>query len=220
MTTASTNGRVERKSLAAQIDRLDSVLDGLADALHQAVASATREAVQAALTEMLSNPELRARLLANLGVRDAAATVVLDASAGTNPRRGIVTRLAKALWQGAGTVARTVGGWLAEAVTWTIGGAVTATQHACHQAVVLASHGWMLLFAALCLANAFRRPLLVALGVGLVIGLGSYLAGPVAASAVCGVAGFAGSLAASALHGLRRLLAAEFPLVAEPAPAA
>ena len=54
---------------------------------------------------------------------------------------------------------------------------------------------------------ALRRPLLTALGVGAAVGLGCYLAGPVVASAVSGLAGFAGALLASALNALRRGLA-------------
>ena len=59
-----------RKSLASQIDRLDTMLDGLADALPEVVADtirtaaaeAVRDAVQAAITEVLTNPELLAKL--------------------------------------------------------------------------------------------------------------------------------------------------------------
>ena len=61
MTATLTNGR-SRKSLAAQIDRLDSTLDGLADGLNEAVATAVKEAVRAVLSEVLTNPELLARL--------------------------------------------------------------------------------------------------------------------------------------------------------------
>src|SRR3954447_24035713 len=65
----SPNGRA-RKTLADQIDRLDRVLDGLAEDLNEAVAAevqravgrAVREAVQAAFKEVLTNPELAARL--------------------------------------------------------------------------------------------------------------------------------------------------------------
>ena len=68
MVTTSTNGRA-RKSLAEQIDRLDSILDGLAENLNDAVATAAvagvkdvvtvavQEAVHAALVEVLSNAE-------------------------------------------------------------------------------------------------------------------------------------------------------------------
>ena len=59
-----------RKTLASQLDRLDSILDGHSEGLTDAVASAVREAVglavreavQAVLTELLTNPALRAQL--------------------------------------------------------------------------------------------------------------------------------------------------------------
>lgn len=58
--------RVTRKSLADQIDRLDTILDGLSDALNESVAdavrgvvgTAVRQAVQLSLQEVLDNPEL------------------------------------------------------------------------------------------------------------------------------------------------------------------
>ena len=66
----SNNGRVVRKSLAEQIDRLDHILDGLAEAINdtvvgavqEAVGLAVRQAVQAAVLEVLTNAEIQ-RLL-------------------------------------------------------------------------------------------------------------------------------------------------------------
>jgi len=56
-------------------------------------------------------------------------------------------------------------------------------------------------------ALRLRKPLVLAVGVGAAVGLGSYLAGPTVAAAVSGVAGFAASLAASALRAVRGTLA-------------
>src|SRR5262245_19488062 len=69
-----------RKTLASQIDRLDSILDGLSEGLTDAVASAVREAVgldvreavQAVLTEVLTNPALREQLQALAAAQPAA----------------------------------------------------------------------------------------------------------------------------------------------------
>src|SRR5262245_35643942 len=62
MTTTNTTIR-PRKNLADQIDRLDSILDGLSENLNDAVASAVKEAVargvQQAVFEVLTNPELK-----------------------------------------------------------------------------------------------------------------------------------------------------------------
>ena len=64
-TKLNTNGQA-RKSLAEQIDRLDAVLDGLAEGINDTVVAAVKEAVgaavQAVLREVLSSPELLARL--------------------------------------------------------------------------------------------------------------------------------------------------------------
>jgi hypothetical protein len=59
---------------------------------------------------------------------------------------------------------------------------------------------------AVMLARRFRRPLLIALASGMVIGVGCYLAGPMVASTVSGLAAFAGSLAGSVLGRVRRIL--------------
>ena len=46
------NGLPARKSLAEQIDRLDRILDGLAEALHDSITDAARAGSQVALTEL------------------------------------------------------------------------------------------------------------------------------------------------------------------------
>ncbi len=76
MTTATMNGPAgntgTKKSLSAQIDRLDSIISGLAEALPEAVADAVKgavglavqEAVRGVLSEVLTNPEVLAKLRA------------------------------------------------------------------------------------------------------------------------------------------------------------
>ena len=63
--TIEVNGPA-RKTLASQLDRLDSILDGLSEGLNDAVASAVREAVGLAVHEavqaVLTNPALRGQL--------------------------------------------------------------------------------------------------------------------------------------------------------------
>src|SRR5262245_54855773 len=80
-TSPAANGR-QQKSLAHQLDRLDTILDGLAEALNEsvaaavrdAVAAAVREAVEVALKEVLGRPELlRAALVAHGGPAAGAA---------------------------------------------------------------------------------------------------------------------------------------------------
>jgi hypothetical protein len=61
MTTNTINR--PRKNLSEQIDRLDSILDGLSESLNEAVTTAVKEAVtsgvQHAIVEVLTNPELQ-----------------------------------------------------------------------------------------------------------------------------------------------------------------
>lgn len=63
----ATNGKPQRRQLADQLDRLDGIIDALAEGLNQAVADAAREgtrlAVKDAIIEIMSNPELRAMLV-------------------------------------------------------------------------------------------------------------------------------------------------------------
>jgi hypothetical protein len=60
------NAKPPRKQLSDQLDRLDSILDGLGDGLNGAVADAAREgtrlAVHDAIVEMMTNPTLRTKL--------------------------------------------------------------------------------------------------------------------------------------------------------------
>src|SRR6516165_4435803 len=91
MQTVLTNSKV-RKSLSEQIDRLDKLLDGLAEALNgavadavtQAVSLAVKETVQTVLTEVLSNPDLRAHL------QGSAVAPANTPVAGASPARSIV----------------------------------------------------------------------------------------------------------------------------------
>ena len=63
MSATLINGRPERKQLSDQLDRLDSILDGLSGALNEAVADAAKEGVKEAVTsaviELLTNTDLK-----------------------------------------------------------------------------------------------------------------------------------------------------------------
>ncbi|VTT98793.1 unnamed protein product [Gemmataceae bacterium] len=65
--TTLSNGKPTRKQLADQLDRLDGIIDALAEGLNQAVADAAREgtrlAVKDAIVEIMTNPDLRAMLV-------------------------------------------------------------------------------------------------------------------------------------------------------------
>jgi hypothetical protein len=114
--TATTNGQ-QRKTLASQIDRLDSILDGFADNLNEAVATAVKEAVavsvQQAIVEVLTNPELQQLLHPPVAPSPTQAPAEASTDGGRGGLgqavRGTVGRVAEA----AGRAASAVGGWLA-----------------------------------------------------------------------------------------------------------
>src|SRR5262245_17521018 len=117
MTTATVPNGTARKSLAEQIDRLDNILDGLAEALNESVAAAVQQAVgeavaaavQAAVVEVLTNPELQKRLHpAGMSRGGRVGAVLLPAV--RLVRRcgaGLVT-IVKAVWRKVAAAARSV----------------------------------------------------------------------------------------------------------------
>src|SRR4051812_30124658 len=106
MTTLQINGR-KRPTLSEQIQRLDTILDGLADNLNEAVAAAVKEAVgmavkeaiQAVLNEVLSNPELLAKLRPEPVVKSEPAPVAVAIPV-AEKKPGWLTRLAALLLVG------------------------------------------------------------------------------------------------------------------------
>jgi hypothetical protein len=75
-TRPGSNGRAARPSLGDQLDRLDGILNGLADALNQSVAAtvtaavgkAVREAVEAATRELAARSVPHASVITDAGV--------------------------------------------------------------------------------------------------------------------------------------------------------
>jgi hypothetical protein len=63
---------------------------------------------------------------------------------------------------------------------------------------------WVRARVVAALVRKYRKPLLIAGGVGLLVGVGCYFAGPAIASAVSGLYAFAGTLAARAWKKLRQ----------------
>jgi hypothetical protein len=187
--TMLANGK-SRKTLAEQLDRLDRILDGLAEALNEAVAdavreavgAAVREAVQATLQEVLSNPALRDRL------RETAE------ESDVGPKPACRCRLYAALvW---GKMIRTLRDWwtAASAGLAAAGGRVAAGLRGVGDRVT----------GALLVLWRWRGPLIVALGVGVLVGVGCYLAGPLVSAGVGGLGGFATALTGKALWWIRR----------------
>jgi hypothetical protein len=200
-----------RKTLASQLDRLDTILDGLADNLNEAVALAAadsmkeivnvavQEAVHAALVEVLSNAELRKRLANPADGRPTTVRIVRSCWAW-------VVGTAKGIWKKIVAVTMAAGEKLKAK-----GGPLVATagvklRQARKEIVQRARSGWMLMAALAALAKRFRTQLLVALGIGVLVGVVCYFAGREVASLGCGLAGFVGSLASGAVSRLRRIL--------------
>jgi hypothetical protein len=187
MQTMLTNSKV-RKSLSEQIDRLDKILDGLAQALNgavadavtQAVSLAVKEAVQTVLTEVLANPDLRAQLQGSAVAPIAAYPTIR--STGTS----MVSRLAQNA---------------AHLANW-----CTARLHALAQlgrrAVQQVGRVATDVFVRLQGLRLFVPPLAAALLLGVATGIAAYCVGPWLA----GVVGGAGGLGLRLALRMRRVL--------------
>jgi hypothetical protein len=204
MTTITTNGRGERKSLAGQLDRLDRILDGLADGLNEAVALAVKETVAAdeaaAVREALTSAELRRRLHSEETARPG-----LIRRAATTLGRGLV-HVAQGCWTWVTTLAGRGRDRATEAVAALQQGRHVLAGRVRQGTSAFARRAWLSAFVAVGLLRRFRKPLLVATVSGLLLGIGCYLAGPEVASTVSGVAGFVAPLTAGTMARLRRVL--------------
>ena len=115
-----------RKTLASQLDRLDSILDGHSEGLTDAVASAVREAVglavreavQAVLTELLTNPALREQLQGPAAAQPTAPDDPANRSGGS---KGRLAALCGRVGDKLRSACRVGAGWLrqaAQAARW------------------------------------------------------------------------------------------------------
>jgi hypothetical protein len=182
MTTAvetNPNGR-DRKTLASQLDRLDNILDGLADALNESVAAAVHQAVAGVLTEILTNPTFADRLR---GPLNSPGPEIISTDTTTPPPPsgpGLVGKAAGALRAGCGSLQRA-------------GGAVL------RRAAVLAGSGRSYLWGTL-----FRGRLVPLAGAIIMVGLVVYLAGARLPLLLTGAVGWGAALIARARASLRR----------------
>jgi hypothetical protein len=186
------NARAARKSLGDQIDRLDSILDGLAEALDGAVADAVRgvishavgEAVRAAVAEVLSSPEL---LRAALEKHDPQPAVPAAPPA---PRpepltlKENVTRVGSRLYEKVGRAASLAREKLNAAARTTR----TALAVAPFVLRAVARKVW-----------AYRKPCAVAVGVGVVCATVCYAGGQLFSSIANGLSGAALAISAMTL---------------------
>src|SRR5262245_5577972 len=195
MTTTSpagVNGR-SRKSLEHQLDRFDSILDGLANALNESVADAVkdavglavREAVQAVVAGLLTNPQVVAKLAEAHGLIRQPQT---EQSQTQEPQKPSWREQMKGRWHAVKSAAASAKDW----VVAKLAGGIRKV--------------WSSVTFVGRLVAASRRNAVLAVAVGLTVGVGCYLCGPVVASVVSGVAGAAGAFVA-------RLLKPAWPLV-------
>jgi hypothetical protein len=193
----TTNGQA-RKSLAEQIDRLDTMLDGLSEGLNEAVATAVKEAVglaveqavQGVLREVLSNPEL----LARLGVSALPVATAVPAT----PQK--TTWKQRWLWVRNGLTA------CLTSVRSACMRGLTSARVACGRRLQQVGGCVTGVWELVCQLGRFRNQLLVAVGVGMTVGTAAYVAGPWLAPLVSAVGGFAGALSLQAILNFRRLL--------------
>jgi hypothetical protein len=194
-TTSATNGRA-RKSLEHQLDRFDSILDGLANALNESVADAVkdsvgqavREAVQAVVAELVANPQVAKALATAHGLNPPAPCPTPEPAASPKPNGpGLRERLAARLRRIRAGVAA-----VKDRVVAAVSGRLSTT--------------WMVLTTAVRLARSDRRGLTVAAVVGVLVGAGTHLCGPIVSATVGGVAGAVLTLAGWLLRPLYPVL--------------
>jgi hypothetical protein len=184
MTMTATNGQPKRKQLSDQLDRLDeqmnrldSVLDALAEGLNQAVVDAAREgsrlAMKEAVIEILTDAELRASLHRASGPSTVAAPSPAPAKAGFWARaKAKAASALQATAQACSAAAEATTAKVKHVVT-----NITGSTRALHRVVNL------------------KTLALVGLGAGLAVAATAYLAPHAVAAAVSGVGGAAAAVA-------------------------
>jgi hypothetical protein len=210
MTTqnAPKNGAVPRQTLAGQIDRLDTILDGLAEALNESVADAVRKSVGEVVRETVK--ETVSEVLADQDLIRAAMARHNNTESGndTPPKRTLVDVLGDAVAWMVGIVAppALLAGkglsfawcWCLEKVRNSLGPVYTSASAA------LTGLGWLC-----CIAWQNRWACATAIGVGTIVGVVAYVCGPTIASMLAAVGSAALCLVGSAMAGLVRALGGE-----------
>lgn len=178
-----------RKSLNQQLDRLDQILDGLSEGLQAAVVDAVREAVgeavKAALREVLSSPELTARL-APASISPPVASFAAEATPNSTKTRPTG---ANRLW----SVVRSRAIGLRNRLADFFGETRQAVKQTAVRLKRMARFSWTLM-------RYNVSAVVLALFVGVVAGTGCYIAGPLVAAVASGIA-------TAILAGLARILA-------------
>ena len=165
--------------------------DAVAQAVKDAVGTAVKEAVQAVLHEVLTSPELLARLGAS------ALPIAAAPAAPKAPKASWKQRWATA-WKG--LTARLA------AARAACGRRLASVRRECGRRLELAHRRAIGAWQQLRVLACFKYQLLIAVAVGLAAGVAVYFAGPWLAATAGGVGAFATALAVQAGVALRRLL--------------
>jgi hypothetical protein len=206
------NGHTQRKTLATQLDRLDVILDGLADALNESVAFAVRdvvgqvvkEAVETTIREVLGNQDL---LQASLAMHAPPAQIasVPRSSPIRTAIGGALSLLVQRSAEIAGKIKQTfVSAW-------------SRSLEKIGDLVALARFGWQWIIGGLWATGSmiragmnwswrYRKSSGIAVGVGVLSGVGVYYAGPLVAAISNGLNSAALTLFTMVLLPLWRLI--------------
>ena len=190
------NGRMPRKNLSDQLDRLDRILDGLdgalagaiTEAVKDAVSTSVAEAVRVTLIEIVTNPDVIALLR---GGSLAAFQASKEASPKVATRVTVVDRIRQgvsAAWKWSLRKLKAIGLAIATRAR-SIRAGVVGTVRSVNMV-------WRL-----------KRPLLIALGVGSVMGAVAYASSPWMAAILSGIAATGATLGAQLALWTRRLFA-------------
>jgi hypothetical protein len=188
------NGNPPRKSLAQQLDRLDSILDGLdqglsgaiSDALKEIVPTVVAETLKATLLEIVTNPDILALLRGNLPPASPP-------SAEPQPPAQRPTAIAR------------VGQAFVNAWAWSLK-KTAAAGRAIASPVRNAYHGAVATYRQINAIWHLRRPIMISLAVGAAVGVVvGYLAAPWLAGVVSGVGAMSATMSAQIAVWTRRL---------------
>ena len=187
--TAPMNGAQQRKTLANQLDRLDNIIDAMADGLPktiadvvcQAISAALPQAIQAVITQVLSQPEVL-RQLAGLNAPVPAASPATNEAITTAPAQMPQTESAA---PSSRSKLGTAWGWLRTTTcntgTWVCSKLPSVREGVCAAGRKVWQHRYLVALS---------------LAIGVMVGCTSFVAGPLLSSMALGLCGAAASAGA------------------------
>jgi hypothetical protein len=196
-----------RKTLAEQLDRMDALLDRVAENLDEAVmsvvAAAVKEVMPTAVQEAVHTAVLE--VLAEARRQKQAGTTPLP---NDEPRGPVPVRLAdrarrcwawvvgaaQDAWDTLTTMTQATKARALDVGRCLVTAGRSKAEQVREQLTARARVWWMRLLVLGMLARRLRRRLLVSLGIGVAVGLVAYLAGPVVVPVAFALLGFAASM--------------------------